>query len=625
MSNWGWAGTAGEFLAASDEVIIHSLSRHLQRLTLQGPSSQQRAAWEHSVGALRVAIRVCLDGDPTIESRWKVVLEYELPFEGGRRADLIVLAGRSLVVVEAKSGERPDAGSLDQTAGYVRDLVDYHAASHELEAHGVLMLGRANPGTALLHSDGLVVCSPDELGGYLRGFAREGELDLEAWLRAPYDPLPSLVEAAQRIFAHEELPHVRRALAAGIPQAVEFLSELCKRAEIEGRRVMAFVTGVPGAGKTLVGLRLVYEQTRDKADATFLSGNGPLVRVLQDALKSRVFVRDLHAYIKRYGIADDPPVPEQHIVVFDEAQRAWDRQYMRVKRGIDRSEPELLVNAGERIPGWAGLVGLVGTGQEIHSGEEGGMRQWGRAVEGSSMQWEVHCGPSIAAELGIDAKTHSVLDLNVTLRSKRAEALHDWVGHLLRGNLGLAARVATRIPSGDFPLYLTRDLAEAKIYANLRFVGAPNERFGLVASSHAKNLRREGLDNTYLAVSRLRVERWFNASREDPDSCCALTQPVTEFQCQGLELSLPIICWGDDFVWGEDGWKLKPIQRRYSQEDPLQLLENAYRVLLTRGREGLVIWVPPEAAFDATEIALLAAGVKPLPRPDEVGALLTAG
>lgn len=253
------------------------------------------------------------------------------------------------------------------------------------------------------------------------------------------------------------------------------------------------------------------------------------------------------------------------------------------------------------------------------------MRQWGRAVEGSSMQWEVHCGPSIAAELGIDAKTHSVLDLNVTLRSKRAEALHDWVGHLLRGNLGLAARVATRIPSGDFPLYLTRDLAEAKIYANLRFVGAPNERFGLVASSHAKNLRREGLDNTYLAVSRLRVERWFNASREDPDSCCALTQPVTEFQCQGLELSLPIICWGDDFVWGEDGWKLKPIQRRYSQEDPLQLLENAYRVLLTRGREGLVIWVPPEAAFDATEIALLAAGVKPLPRPDEVGALLTAG
>ncbi len=158
------------------------------------------------------------------------------------------------------------------------------------------------------------------------------------------------------------------------------LGRIAEDAARSGSRAFALVTGVPGAGKTLVGLRLVYERSEEVGTATFLSGNGPLVQVLQDALQSRVFVRDLHAYIKTYALNLRMKQPDEHVVVFDEAQRAWDARYMHTKKGVERSEPELLISIGERMDGWAVFVGLVGEGQEIHSGEEAGIAQWSAAL-----------------------------------------------------------------------------------------------------------------------------------------------------------------------------------------------------------------------------------------------------
>ena len=301
---------------------------------------------------------------------------------------------------------------------------------------------------------------------------------------------------------------------------------------------------------------------------------------------------------------------------------------MHHKRGVNKSEPELLVEIAERIPDWAVLVGLIGEGQEIYSGEEAGIAQWRDAVLSSSAVWAVHASSNVGDYFaGCEVKTHDELDLTASLRSRRAQELHDWVSHVLTGNLPLAARLAARIGANraGFPMYLTRDLGEAKTYARHRYAEEPDKRYGLMVAAHAKAPRRYGVDNHFMAMTRMKLGPWFNAQPDDPLSCCQLVSPVTEFQVQGLEVDLPIVCWGEDFLWTGRDWRVRPARARYPQRDPQQLLTNAYRVLLTRGRDGLLVFLPSEEAFDLTEHALLAAGLKPLEdAEDEVRAAVGA-
>ena len=534
-----------------------------------------------------------------------IVFEFELPFEGGRRPDVVVLAGRSILVLEFKSSPIVDAAQIDQAGAYARDLAEYHEATHWRDVAAVLV-ATSFKGTRR-NVGGVTICPPNELAEELTAKATTGTIDFDTWLSAPYAPLPSLVAAARRIFNHEPLPHIKRALALGIPEVVGLVDEIVAGAERNDRRRAVFVTGVPGAGKTLVGLRAVYERSNGKALSTFLSGNGPLVAVLQDALKSTVFVRDLHKFITSYGSSSR--VPEQHVLVFDEAQRAWDSGYMFKQKGIAHSEPELLVAIAGRLAGWAALVGLVGTGQAIYSGEEGGLPLWREALATGADDWEIFCPPSIADHFSdLDVFVHPELELQVPLRARRGERLHQWVTAVLDGRLREADSEADALRKADYPIYVTRDLEEAKEYAEERYRNEPDRRFGLVASSHANNLEDHGVDNTWFATRRTNVAKWFNEPRRDSRSCCALTGPVTEFQCQGLELDLPIVCWGDDLLWSHNDWLLRPRRRRYPIEDPETLLRNTYRVLLTRGRDALIIWVPGDTRLDETARALEVAG-----------------
>jgi DUF2075 family protein len=619
---WGWAGSVKELLNTPLEVWMKRLSEHHLRLWDMNPSSSQVDAWRNEYRIVVDALRNCVNVDSQMVDSWSVVFEYELPLEGGRRPDVIVMTGASLTVLEFKSGVKLNQADVDQTIGYVRDLADYHAGSHEYPCMGILVLSGASEKYAKI-VDGIPVVGGPAIQSYLLSSHREGKVDLQKWLDSAYEPLPSLVEAARRIFRDEELPHVYTAISAGIPETVELLGEIVDAAAESGGRILALVTGVPGAGKTLVGLRLVHERVEKHGRATFLSGNGPLVQVLQDALQSRVFVRDLHAFIKSYALNLKPKTPAEHVIVFDEAQRAWDAAYMNEKKGIERSEPELLIEIGERIENWAALVGLVGEGQEIHSGEESGIKQWEIAASkpNAKENWVIHCPPKLASTFGnLEVFAHDELDLNVTLRSRRAEDLHSWVHLLLEGSLVLAHRQSLKVHEQRYQIYLTRNIDEAKRYATLRYEGEPSRRYGFLASSHAKKLVGHGIDNSYQATSTMNVAKWYNAPSDDPKSSNSLMQPVTEFGCQGLELDLPIVCWGDDYLWSGNEWALKPINRRYKQEDPRALLRNTYRVLMTRGRDGLVIFLPPGEMFDQTEVALLAAGVKMMPVGDELAA-----
>jgi Uncharacterized conserved protein (DUF2075) len=387
--------------------------------------------------------------------------------------------------------------------------------------------------------------------------------------------------------------------------------ELIAQTRTEGARRLILIAGVPGAGKTLAGLRTVYEGEAAGSDATFLSGNGPLVQVLQDALQSRVFVRDLHKFILDYGLRER--VPPQHIIVFDEAQRAWDRTMMMAKKQVDASEPGLLVSAGDRVPDWCVLVGLIGDGQEIHSGEEGGLVQWREAITQSTASWSVDCPPRLTSHFeGLTVSASERLDLNRSMRSHRAEDLHLWVSRVLAEELDAAALLASNLQRADFVIRLTRDLEEAKNYLHELYADRPAALYGLLASSHAKNLARLGIGNDFQSTKRVQIHRWFNAPADDPQSACALEQPATEFMCQGLELDLPLVCWGSDFVWQHDGWFTTAIRRRIPLLDPDQIIRNTYRVLMTRGRDGLLLFVPPGATFDPTAQALTAAGAASL-------------
>jgi len=319
----------------------------------------------------------------------------------------------------------------------------------------------------------------------------------------------------------------------------------------------------------------------------------------------------LHAFIKSYGTTSK--VPKQHIIVFDEAQRAWDSSNMLVKKGVSASEPELLIGIGEKISNWTALVGLIGHGQEIHTGEEAGIKGWFEAVNSSHAKsdWKIFTPPRFTKDFpNKNVTEYEELDLNHTLRSKQAENLHEWVNSVLTGKLSEASKLSQRIWTQNFPIFITRDLNEAKSYVAERFKGEASKRYGILASSKDQVLPNFGIQNGFHQTKQVKNAKWYNANLGEQGSCCNMEEVVTEFGCQGLEIDMAIVAWGNDYLWDGSSWILRKMRTRIPQQDPHQLRLNSYRVLLTRSREGMVVFLPPLPQFDSTEHALLAAGAR---------------
>jgi hypothetical protein len=607
---YGWAGSLREFLNTPNEVIIPSLEEHLLGLLGMGTSGLQSSAWEEELNLVQISLRELSIARQDILD-WSVVFEYELPLEGGRRPDVIILGPESIYIFEFKQDHKIQRAALDQTAAYGRDISEYHSESHNKNVYSCLVPTRTKD--LLYKEDSIQVLSPNRIAAFLDDTPRGASLELHSWLRGDYAPLPTLIAAAKMIFNHERLPAIKRAESLGVGKAVDRLNQISEDAKRDGQRTLAFVAGVPGAGKTLVGLQYVYETSHETGSAVFLSGNGPLVEVLSGALKSKVFVRDLHAYVKQYGLTDR--IPPQHVVVFDEAQRAWDAAYMEFKGKSNLSEPEILISIGEKIPDWASLVGLIGHGQEINSGEEAGMEGWNGAVDSSAQSdWKIHTPPRYKEIFeGKDVTEHLELDLTKTLRSKQAEFLHDWVGNLLEGKLSSAARIADDMRTQSYPMFLTRDLEQAKQYIRNRYEGEPNSRYGILASAKDRILTTLGIPNSFQETKVLKFSRWYNSGLEDEKSCTRLDTVMTEFGCQGLELDMALVAWGDDYLWTGILWQARMARTRFPQQDQHQIRLNSYRVLLTRSRDGLIIYLPDLEKFNKTEEALLASGVRFLP------------
>ena len=624
---FGWQSNLESFSRAEPRVVRLQLQKFVA-----DASPEQIRAWDQSIPWLQRECRE-LEARDAATREYTAILEYELPRDS-RRPDVIVLERGCVAVLELKGALHASQAALDQAFGYARDLRAYHAACAGRTVTPVLLVRGA--AAEAEERDGVYVVAPEGLDSLLDRLTVPAEkvLSVEEFL-APdaYAPLPTIVQAARELFHHRELPMIKRARAATDP-ALQYISEVARDAARSKTRHLVLLSGVPGSGKTLVGLQLVHAHWLDDlavprtngrlaSPAVYLSGNGPLVQVLQDALKDaggggKTFVQAIKNYVSQHS-RPSSPVPPEHLIVFDEAQRAHDAERVAHVHGteVDRSEPEHLIDFCERIPDWCVLVALIGSGQAIHVGEEGGIPLWQQAISKSKKAWTVHGAPAFRELFeGVKGSTawSELLNLDTELRFHLTPKVHKFVAGLLDELPNEELRlIANELSDGGHRFLITRDLQLAQGYLNERYADALFARYGLIASSKDKWLPRFGVDNTFQTTKQLRVGAWYNAEPSDPRSCCKLTSVATEFSSQGLELDCALLAWGSDLVWRNGNWSIEYSgQNRPPLNDPLTVRKNVYRVLLTRGRDGTVIYVPRDARLDATYEHLKAAGVREL-------------
>lgn len=606
------------FMAETESAWLDLMQENFTRIMPLPLGESQVRAWKDCFRVLKNELPAIAAARPEFD----IVFEYCLPYESGRRPDVLLISQEQVIVLEFKQNFRVIHADLDQTAAYARDIHEYHYESRNSHVSPILVLtGATDMDLDRDLSTGVLVAPKGTLQEAIESVLRGSttRTNISQWLASRYEPLPTIVEAAKLFVKNEELPNIRRVNSTCIPQAVECLTEISEYAEANKKHVVAFVTGVPGAGKTFLGLQYVYDicKSSEHVNSVYLSGNGPLVSVLTQALHSSVFVKDLHKVVNHY-LQTGAPDFHNNIIVFDEGQRAWDSKQMAAKRGTTKSEPDIMVELCSKRLDWCVLLVLVGEGQEIHNGENSGIAQWNTAIDNSDMEWEVICPDNLIDVFTdknlIENPNRSALNLSMSLRSHLASDVSKFANALVEGDIAKARSYSDGIINQGFSMYVTRDLSRAKMYLRERYRDEPGKRYGMIASSKGRILRSYGMDNSFQgALGMFYVGKWFNEEAHHPKSCCALDTVATEFSCQGLEIDMPLIGWDSDMLWDGTKWsKFKTAEPDDSDANTYR--KNSYRVLLTRGRDGFVIFVPPVAAMDSVYEVLLEAGIKRLER-----------
>ncbi len=637
------------FLKEDDERILGILTREHHHAL----DETQRWAWLQQILILKTAL--------VARQKERIFLEFYIP-RMGKRADAVLLSENIVFVLEFKVGATEySTNALDQVEDYALDLKNFHEGSHSIAIVPVLISTNAKPDpiSGLKFADDLVAgpisTNAAGLADLLEKVCAKQAfpiIDKEDWMAKGYKPTPTIIQAAEILYQTHSVIDISRsdAGAENLRETSASVGRVIDEARSNQKKAICFVTGVPGSGKTLAGLNIATRRSDEHTDehAVFLSGNGPLVDVLREALardkvrregikktvaerEVRSFIQNIHHFRDQY--VGNEEIPVEKVAVFDEAQRAWNREqasnFMQRKRGrtdFDMSEPEFLIGVMDRHPDWCTIVCLVGNGQEINTGEAG-ISEWISALESKFPYWEVHLSPRIAlAEYGsrcaveqflASARVHlsQHLHLAVSMRSYRAEALSGFIGHVI-DNEPEAARNAYKSIQADYPIYLTRDLHKAKQWLRDRARGT--ERFGLIASSGAQRLRPEGI---YIKAA-IEPVNWFLNDKTDVRSSYYQEDVASEFAVQGLELDWVGVCWDGDFHHRDGTWisqAFKGTKWQSVNDDSRRLyLKNAYRVILTRARQGMALFVPngdpsdptrPPSIYDGTFEYLRSCGI----------------
>jgi DUF2075 family protein len=631
-----YSASIASFISSSEEMILGEILRHTEFDVMP----TQRNAWLEQIKILKFTLSGIAG---------RVHFEFVVP-RMGHRIDVVLLIEHVIFAIEFKVGEANfHARDREQVWDYGLDLKNFHETSHHSHVVPILVATEAKRLPPLF-----IICNADDFlieplaanSVSLRETIDEvlrltnGQLiDPEQWSRGRYFPTPTILEAARALYNGHGVHEISRsdASATNLSKTAERIEEIIQSCMQNRRKAICFVTGVPGAGKTLVGLNTATRH-RDKNTelySVFLSGNGPLVKILCEALardkvarkremgervtlkearnEVKAFVQNVHHF--RDSCILDPSPPIEHVALFDEAQRAWDKEqtssFMKRKKGIanfDQSEPEFLISCLDRHQDWAVVVCLVGGGQEINTGEAG-ISEWIHARNRSFPGWDLHVSSRLSdseydvAESALKNRgsgmIHDVPDLHlgVSLRSFRAENLSRFVKEMLNLEEEKARQTYANF-SHKYPIALTRDIGKAKAW--LRTKARGSERYGIVVSSQAERLKPHAID--------VRVQtdpvNWFLNERDDVRSSYYLEDVATEFDVQGLELDWVCVVWDGDFRHQETGWQHFSFKgskwQRILKEERKKYLLNAYRVLLTRARQGVVIVVPDGDKEDPT-------------------------
>ena len=620
-----------DFLKDQENAILGELAR-ANTFDLE---LQQRRAWLSQITILKNQLSEHRQGH--------LFFEFFIP-RMGKRADVVLLYKGIVFVVEFKVGSISfDRQAIDQVYDYALDLKNFHLGSHSLPIVPILLATDATSTATQIdivwgEHDVVapIMSSADDLSALLQNFDAFSEIDVLEWRKSGYCPTPTIIEAAQTLYRGHDVSEISRsdAGAVNLQATAQRIGEIIETSKRDKRKSICFITGVPGAGKTLAGLNIATiraERHRDE-HAVFLSGNGPLVKVLQEALArdqvarrvstksdalraTKQFVQNIHHFRDEY--IRNTKAPFEKVAVFDEAQRAWTKEqaanFMRRRNGNDnfnQSEPEFLIRVMDRHTDWCTIVCLIGGGQEINTGEAG-LSEWLTALKISFPDWCVHASDVLedkhytinkrAVEMlqAPNIEKHKNLHLSVSMRSFRAEQLNAFVSEALEGNAHSARTVLEQLAK-NYPIVVTRELDSARVWLRERARGS--ERFGLVASSGGYRLRAEGIH----VKAEIDAPNWFLNGKEDVRSSYYLEEVATQFDIQGLELDWVGVCWDADLRRLNGGWKYhRFIGTRWQnlQDASRQLyLLNSYRVLLTRARQGFVIFVPQGSRSDATRV-----------------------
>lgn len=644
MNRYFYKSTFSNFATADEASILGQMaSANSFDLT-----PQQRNAWIEQIKILK---------DGLVGHAGVIYFEYSIP-RMGRRIDVVALIGPAIFVIEFKVGEKSfQTQDLEQVMDYGLDLSNFHEGSHDKFVIPVLIATEAveaqTPKDPIIARGRLF----QPLKANKLGIAKAIERGLAAvhgpavngleWEQSRYKPTPTIIEATLALYrGHSVADITKNDSGDNLTSTSASVSAIIKSARSNNEKAVCFVTGVPGAGKTLVGLDIAtrHINAKDELYSVYLSGNGPLVAVLQEALardkvlrakeagekirkgdaqsEVKAFVQNIH-HFRDEGLHDLVKPPIEHVAIFDEAQRAWTREmtieFMKRKKNqpdFSMSEPEFLISCMNRHHDWAVIVCLVGGGQEINTGEAG-IGEWIESVNRSFPDWKIYVSDKLLdSEFGAEktekalAEHNTVvrcpeLHLKTSMRSFRSDKLSSFVKYLLDVEYERARNIVAEI-SEHYPLVLTRDICKAKAWLKQQAHGS--ERYGIVASSKGARLRPLALD----VKAKASPVHWFLNGRDDVRSSFFMEDVATEFDVQGLELDWVCVAWDADYRYAGDRWdtyEFRAVPNREAMRwnkirafERKAYLKNAYRVLLTRARQGMVVLVPEGLESDATRM-----------------------
>ena len=633
-----------EYYANSIALFIKSdIDEILGKLTRNSDfdlGQNQRDAWIEEINILQKTLA---------SYSGSIYFEYSIP-RMGKRIDVVLIIKQAIFILEFKVGDKEfSSNAIDQVWDYALDLKNFHSSSHDHFIAPILIATNAKniiPVISLTPQSDKVLFPIKSNTETLKSVIDNtlalldgATIDMTEWEKGRYCPTPTIVEAAMALYRGHSVENISRSDAGAInlTQTSEVVSEIIKSSRNKSQKSICFVTGVPGAGKTLVGLNIANKHI-DKENAlysVFLSGNGPLVAILREALTRdkvshekekgnkitkgdamrnvKLFIQNVHNF--RDDCLKDEKPPIEHVALFDEAQRAWNLEqtanFMQRKKGkpdFNQSEPEFLISCLDRHPDWAVVVCLVGGGQEINTGEAG-ISEWIECLNRSFPDWNIYVSSRLtdseygAGKILDQIKTHKnvftkdELHLSVSMRSFRAEHVSLLVKQILDMDVKEAQKTLTQVKS-KYPIVITRDISKAKEWLKKQARGS--ERYGMVVSSQAERLKPHAI----FVKSPMDPIHWFLDGKEDVRSSYYLEDVATEFDIQGLELDWSCVFWDADFRHTENGWDYRSFvgsKWNYIKKSERQMyLKNAYRVLLTRARQGMVIVIPPGDPLDPT-------------------------